>query len=315
MTAKAPSLPPLYHPTRHPHQHFVGLRGLHYHVQTWGDARLVRSGRPPLVLLHGWMDVGASFQFLVDALHVHEGFDRFIIAPDWRGFGLTESNLDVDTYWFPDYLADLDALVDALCPEGPIDLLGHSMGGNVVMAYAGVRPDRIRRLINLEGFGMPRTRPEQAPARLTRWLDELKTPQSLRDYDTVQDVAARMLGNDPLLTADKAAWLARHWAKHGADGRWQILGDPAHKRVNPVLYRVDETLECWKQITAPLLWVEGDRTDVKAWWGTHYTKEEFHERLSVVKKVRKATLSPSGHMLHHDQPQALAALLSDFLSH
>ena len=313
MNPHALSSPPIYHPARHAHQQFVPVRGLQYHVHTWGDARLVRAGRPPLVLLHGWMDVGASFQFLVDALHGRYGFDRFVIAPDWRGFGLTES--DVDTYWFPDYLGDLDALLDALCPDGAIDLLGHSMGGNVVMAYAGVRPGRIRRLINLEGFGMPRTLPEQAPSRLARWLDELKTPQSLRDYDTVQDVTARLLGNDPLLTADKAAWLARHWSKHGADGRWHILGDAAHKRVNPVLYRVDETLECWKQITAPLLWVEGDRTDVKAWWGTRYSKEEFHERLSVVKQVRKATLSPSGHMLHHDQPQALAALLSDFLAH
>jgi pimeloyl-ACP methyl ester carboxylesterase len=189
------------------------------------------------------------------------------------------------------------------------------MGGNVVMTYAGARPSRIRHLVNLEGFGMPRTRPEQAPKRLAQWLDELKAQQTLRDYDSAEAVAQRLLKNDPLLTPDKAAWLAPHWSQPGTDGRWQILGDPAHKRVNPVLYRVDETLECWKQITAPLLWVEGDRTDVKAWWGNHYSKEEFHERLSVVKKVRKATLSPSGHMLHHDQPQALAALLSDFLAH
>jgi pimeloyl-ACP methyl ester carboxylesterase len=315
MNAKLSTPPPVYHPTRHAHQQFISLRGWRYHVQTWGDARLVRAGRPPLVLLHGWMDVGASFQFLVDALHAKDGFDRFIIAPDWRGFGLSESDTSTDTYWFPDYLGDLDALLDTLCPEGAIDLLGHSMGGNVVMAYAGVRPARIRRLINLEGFGMPRTRPEQAPARLARWLDELKTPQSLRDYDTAQDITARLLSNDPLLTPDKAAWLSTHWARHGADGRWHILGDAAHKRVNPVLYRVDETLECWKLITAPLLWVEGDRTDLKAWWGTQFSKEEFHERLSVVKKVRKATLSPSGHMLHHDQPMALAELLSDFLAH
>ncbi|MBP6465089.1 MAG: alpha/beta hydrolase, partial [Rubrivivax sp.] len=47
---------------------FVPLRGLRYHLHTWGDASLARPGRPPLVLLHGWMDVGASFQFVVDAL-------------------------------------------------------------------------------------------------------------------------------------------------------------------------------------------------------------------------------------------------------
>jgi pimeloyl-ACP methyl ester carboxylesterase len=304
----------VYLPSRHAHQQFLSLRGWRYHARTWGDASLVQADRPPLVLMHGWMDVGASFQFLVDALQAEDGFDRFIIAPDWRGFGLTESDAGTDTYWFPDYLADLDALLDALCPAGPVDLLGHSMGGNVVMGYAGVRPARIRRLINLEGFGLPRTRPEQAPGRMTRWLDELKTPQFLRDYDSLHDVAARLSSNDPLLTPDKAAWLSAHWARQDTDGRWRILGDPAHKRVNPVPYRVDETLECWKLITAPLLWVEGDRTDLATWWGAHFSKNEFHERLSVVKQVRKATLSPCGHMLHHDQPQALAALLSDFLA-
>ncbi len=318
MNARTHEPPPPYHPVRLARQQFVAVRGWRYHVHVWGDARLVRPDRPPLVLLHGWMDVGASFQFLVDALHAAEGrlgHDRFIIAPDWRGFGLTDSSAAVDTYWFPDYLGDLDALLDALYPQGPIDLLGHSMGGNVAMAYAGVRPDRIRRLINLEGFGMPRTWPQQAPARLTRWLDELKTPQGLRDYDSVQAVSERLLGNDPLLTPDKAAWLATQWSGPADDGRWRIRGDAAHKRVNPVPYRVDETLECWKQITAPLLWVQGDRTDVTAWWGQKYSTAEFHERLSVVRQVRKVTLSPSGHMLHHDQPHALAAHLSEFLAH
>ena len=309
----APTASP-YTPTRPSNSRFLRVRGLQYHVHLWGDSSLVRPDRPPLVLVHGWMDVGASYQFVVDALQQADGFDRYVIAPDWRGYGLTQGPADVDSYWFPDYLGDLDALLDALCPDGVVDLVGHSMGGNVVMAYAGARPARIRRLVNLEGFGMPRTRPEQAPKRLAQWLDELKTPQTLRDYDSVQAVAERLLKNDPLLTPDKAAWLAPYWSRPALDGRWHILGDPAHKRVNPVLYRVDETLECWKQITAPLLWLEGDRTDTASWWGTRYSKEEFHERLSVVANVRKVTLSPSGHMLHLDQPQALARQLVDFLA-
>ena len=120
--------------------------------------------------------------------------------------------------------------------------------------------------------------------------------------------------NNPLLSADKAAWLAPHWAARRDDGRWHVQGDPAHKRTNPVLYRVDEILETWKAITAPLLWVEGDRTDISKWWGTRYSKEEFHERLSAVPgPVERHLLSPCGHMLHHDQPQALALRLSAFL--
>jgi len=313
-TSTASAAVQAYQPTRPSRSLFVPLRGLRYHVHVWGDASLIRPDRPPLVLVHGWMDVGASYQFLVDELSHAEAAQRFIIAPDWRGYGLTEGPTAVDSYWFPDYLGDLDALLEALCPEVPIDLVGHSMGGNVVMTYAGARPSRIRHLVNLEGFGMPRTRPEQAPKRLAQWLDELKAQQTLRDYDSAEAVAQRLLKNDPLLTPDKAAWLAPHWSQPGTDGRWQILGDPAHKRVNPMLYRVDETLECWKQITAPLLWVEGDRTDTASWWGTRYSKEEFHERLSVVSNVRKLTLSPCGHMLHHDQPQALARHLVDFLA-
>jgi pimeloyl-ACP methyl ester carboxylesterase len=304
-----------YEPRRTAQSTFVTVRGLRYHVWQWGDATLATPTRPPLVLLHGWMDVGASFQFVVDALASAEAAHRWVLAPDWRGFGRTDTPA-ADTYWFPDYLADLDALLDALVPEarfGPLDLLGHSMGGNVVMSYAGLRPGRIRRLVNLEGFGLPATQPHQAPKRLVQWLDELKTPARLRDYASADEVAARLVQNNPLLAADKAAWLAPHWAEPRADGRWHILGDPAHKRVNPVLYQADQILEAWKLISAPLLWAEGDQTDVSKWWGHRYPRSEFDARLAVVPQVQRVKLSPCGHMLHHDQPEALADHLARFL--
>jgi pimeloyl-ACP methyl ester carboxylesterase len=134
---------------------FIPVRHLTYHVRIWGDAR---PGVPPLVMVHGWMDVAASYQFVVDALSDAFAQGRQIIAPDWRGYGQTALP-GTDNYWFPDYLADLDTLLDHYAPEQPVDLVGHSMGGNVAMLYAGVRPQRIRRLVNLEGFGMPATRP------------------------------------------------------------------------------------------------------------------------------------------------------------
>jgi pimeloyl-ACP methyl ester carboxylesterase len=297
-----------YTPQRHAQSLFVQLRGLRHHVLQWGSAELATPQRPPLVMLHGWMDVAASFQFAVDALPT----DRLVLALDWRGFGLTQTPA-ADSYWFPDYLGDLDAALDALAPGHAVDLLGHSMGGNVVMTYAGVRPERVRKLINLEGFGMPRTLPSMAPNRYTQWLDELKAPPQLRTYDSVDAVAQRLRKTNPLLSQQRAAWLAPHWSRRREDGQWEILGDPSHKRANPVLYQVDEVLECWKLIRAPLLWVEGDRSDPARWWGTRYTKQEFHQRLSVVPRVEKQVLSPAGHMLHHDQPEALARHLEAFL--
>jgi pimeloyl-ACP methyl ester carboxylesterase len=305
-----------YTPQRTAQSLFVPLRGLNYHAHCWGDASLVKPDRPPLFLMHGWMDVGASFQFVVDALAQAEGFERWVIAPDWRGFGRTETP-GADTYWFPDYIADLDALLDAIAPSDKfpaVDLGGHSMGGNVVMSYAGVRPARIHKLINLEGFGLPHTQPHQAPKRLLQWLDELKTAPSLRDYASVDEVAARLLKNNPLLSADKAAWLAPHWSALQADGRWHIQGHPAHKLANPVLYQVDEVVAAWRQIAAPVLWVEGDRTDMQKWWGDRYPRSDFDARLAQVKNLQRALLSPCGHMLHHDQPQALAGHISAFLN-
>jgi pimeloyl-ACP methyl ester carboxylesterase len=301
---------PVYQPRRKALSQFVPLRGLQYHVHTWGQPQ---PGTPPLVMVHGWMDVGASFQFVVDAL----GEERFVIAPDWRGYGKTSAG-DVDNFWHPDYLADLDFLLDALCPGQAVDLLGHSMGGHVVMMYAGVRPARIRKLINLEGFGMPQTRPAQAPTRYARWMDELKALQKgeldLRAYESQAAVSQRLIKNNPRLTPDKAQWLAQHWAMPDAQGQWQIAGHAAHKVVNAQLFRLEEVQACYSAITAPTLVVEAQDNEMQRWYQGKYTLDEFHQRLQVVPQCQMQTLPDCGHMLHHDQPLALAGVIEEFLS-
>jgi len=122
-----------YVPRRLATSRFVEARGLRHHVLEWGDAS---STQPPLLMFHGWMDVAASFQFVVDAFAA----DRHVLAVDWRGFGETGTPA-VDTYYFTEYLGDLELVLDALfgADRAPVDLLGHSMGGNVTMLYAGVR--------------------------------------------------------------------------------------------------------------------------------------------------------------------------------
>ncbi len=300
----------MYQPVRHARSAFVPIRGLSYHVRLWGEPA---AGQPPLVLLHGWMDVAASWQFVVDAM----AQDRFIVAPDWRGFGLT-SVPGADNYWFPDYLADLDALLDHFSPQAPVHLAGHSMGGNVAMMYAGVRPGRIARLANLEGFGLPATRPAQAPGRYARWLDEVKAlhrgEMALADYADADGVAARLMKTNRRLPADKASWLARHWAEPGDDGRWRILGDAAHKITGANLYRADEAVETYRRIEAPVLWVDASDDSLSQWWKGQFTLAEFHERLQAVPRVEKARVEDAGHMLHHDQPQQVAHLLETFFA-
>lgn len=285
------------------------MRNLNYHVRHWGPDN---SPLPTLVLLHGWMDVSASYQFTVDALQQ----ERRIIAPDWRGFGLT-SSAQTDHYFFADYLADLDLLLDHYAPGEAIDLVGHSMGGNIAMMYAGVRPERIRRLVNLEGFGMPATRPEQAPKRYVQWIDEIKQlhngEKALKTYDSQDAVARRLMKTNPRLSQGKADWLAQHWARPNAQGLWEILGDPAHKITSAQLYRLDEALVLYERIAAPVLAVEASDDSLGQWWKDKYNLAEYHQRLTHVRDCRTAVVNDAGHMLHHDQPRAVAMLIEDFL--
>jgi pimeloyl-ACP methyl ester carboxylesterase len=302
---------PAYQPLRPAQCRHVPVRGLPYHLHQWGAPQ---PGPPLLVMVHGFMDVGASFQFVVDALARAGDGERCVVAPDWRGFGRSASLPGADAFWFPDYLGDLDALLDLLSPDAPVDLLGHSMGGNVVMAYAGVRPQRIRRLVNLEGFGLPDMPAAEAPRRMADWLDDLKKPQRLKPYASLADVAARLQKNNPRLPADKALWLAAQWAAPDAGGDWQLLADPAHRRINPLPLRANDTIATWQCITAPLLWVQAAGSRVDSHWGGRYSLAEFQQRLSHVASVRQVALENAGHMLHHDQPEALAAALRDFLA-
>lgn len=282
---------------------FFSVRGLRYHLRRWPGDPARR-----MVLLHGWMDVSASFQFLVDAL----AGNWDVYAPDWRGYGLTDWGRS-DCYWFPDYLADLDALLAQMHAHAPVNLVGHSLGGNVACLYAGVRPARIRRLVNLEGFGMSVTRPEQAPGRYARWLDELAGPgKGFRPYASFDELAARLRQSNPRLGAERAAFLARHWGRELPDGQVQLRGDPAHKIVYPVLYRYEEARACWREVTAPVLWV--DASESKSLTRVGLDDVQYAERRAAFRNLRYATLSNAGHMLHHDQPEALARLLEEFLA-
>jgi pimeloyl-ACP methyl ester carboxylesterase len=279
---------------------FLAVRGLRYHLREWGEP-----DAPLLVLLHGWMDVSASFQFVVDAFER----DWHVLAPDWRGFGLSDKGQS-DCYWFPDYLADLDAILDAISIDTPAYLVGHSMGGNVALLYAGVRPGRVGALVNLEGFGLKDGAPDAAPARYARWLDELKSPPTARRYASVAEVAGRLRRNNPRLDAERATFLARHWSWRTTQGDYEIAGDPSHKIVNPVLYRWAEVAACWAAIACPVLWVEATDTDAHRWAGD---SSEIARRIAALKTAEVARIADAGHMLHHDQPQAVARLIENFV--
>lgn len=280
----------------------VAVRGLKYHVRRWGAP----TGRP-VWLLHGWMDVAASYQFLADELLASDP-SLSLFAPDWRGFGQSSAPQPCDAYWFADYLADFDALLRHYHgAQGAVDVVAHSMGGNVAMLYAGARPERVAHLINLDGTGLAGSTPDQAPKRYAKWLDEISQAEGFAPYKNAEGVAARLMKNNPRLPQDKADFLAQHWGAQQADGLWHLQADPAHKRSNPLLYRVEEVLACWAAITAPVLMIEPADGSTRRWLKLPDDYETA--RLSKIPHLTRLLVDHAGHMLHHDQPAMLAAAI------
>lgn len=192
------------------------------------------------------------------------------------------------------------------------------MGGNVAMLYAGIRPERVRKLINLEGFGLPNGSPEQAPNTLRQWLDQAAQQRqggmSLKPYASREAVAKRLMKTNPRLPEDKALWLAGVWAEQTADGQWQILVDSAHKVASHTVYRVEEIMALYREISADVLALEATESSLATYWDGVYTVTEYHQRLHNIAKLRIATVDHAGHNLHHDQPERIAQYMKDFLA-
>jgi pimeloyl-ACP methyl ester carboxylesterase len=288
-----------YRTLRQPQLATINIRGLNFQLYRWpGD------DPQPLVLAHGWGDNGETFQFVVD----HLSKRRSVIAFDARGFGRTE--WPQDGYWFPDYLADLDTLLDFIAPDQPVDLLGHSMGGNVAMMYAGIRPQRVRHLINLEGFGLQTSRAELAPARYREWLDEVREGTVFATYNDFEQFEKVLARRNPRTPAERIAFIARSWACQREDGRVELRSDPRHKRVNPVLYQRDQTEACWREISAPVLFVIGGQSEHARRFADGSQADHFAAQFRA---LTTTTLPDAGHMLHHEFPREVAELIEQFL--
>jgi pimeloyl-ACP methyl ester carboxylesterase len=290
---------PAYVPRRVPECFELRLRGLRHHVTRWpGD------DPAPVVLLHGWADTGDTFQFLVDEMSTRRSF----VAPDLRGFGRSE--WPAEGYWFPDYFADLEALLDALVPDGPVTLVGHSMGGNIATLYAGIRPQRVDRVVCIEGFGLARTTPAQAPARYREWLDQLRTPPAFARFPSLEAFAQLLARRNPRLPAERAAFIAAAWSELHADGSVTMRADPAHKRVNAVLYRREEAEFVWREIAAPVLYVVAEQSDFLPRLGEDGRPESMAR---LIPRLEPCLVPDAGHMVHHEQPERLARAIEDFL--
>jgi len=278
----------------------INVRGLRYCIRHWGSV-----DAPKLFFLHGLMDSSPTFQFVVDALKL----SWHIIAPDWRGFGASE--WQSRSYWFPDYYADLDYLLEHYSKEEPAQIVGHSMGANIASIYAGIKPERVSRLVMLDFLGLKAGKNADAPAVIGNWLDAINEHPKMRVYPNYESLASRLMASNPRLAKNNATFLARNVSRVRADGQIEMACDPWHKIPSPIPYRVEDSKSIWRKIQAPVLMIIADAGYVHQRFGND--PDEFHDRIESFSSVKVVTIPNSGHNIQHDQPERIATELELFL--
>jgi len=270
-------------------------------VKVW-DA----DGEPPpgapatLLLVHGYLDCGGTFAPFVRALPPW----LRVLAPDMRGHGASGRVFHGAWYHFPDYIRDVRAIVDELS-EGPLAVLGHSMGGGISVLFTGSWPEDVVRLILVEGLGPPSEDLKAGPTRMARWVKELGVgPKGSRPFHSMDEVASRLRRQNPLMTEARAHELAGCLAEETETGaRWRH--DPWHRARSPEIYRPERYAPFLAAVECPVLTVTGGRS-----W---YTWDDLDMRRSHLADRRHSHFADVGHMVHYEAPEDLAREVSLFL--
>jgi pimeloyl-ACP methyl ester carboxylesterase len=286
-----------------PRDRTIDVRGLKIHYLEWGEP-----DGEPLLLIHGFLDHARSWEPLVAELEKKSSKPRWIVAPDCRGHGDSGWVGAGGYYHFPDYLWDLECLLESLDVE-KISLIGHSMGGTISFLYAGTFPEKVRKLVLVEGIGPIAMRFVDAPPRMERWLAEVKAvPQrKVVEYATLEKAAERLRRKNPRLKPELALELARSGMKRTDGGKWVWKFDPLHRTIAPQPFYSGQAVEFFRRIQCPVLIVDGAKS-------RQTPRPDLEERLSALLDRSHAEIEDAGHMVHHDNPEGLAQAVAAFLN-
>jgi pimeloyl-ACP methyl ester carboxylesterase len=281
--------------------YYVSQR-LKLHFVDWGN-----ENEPPLLLVHGGKDHARSWDWTARMLRR----DYHVIAPDLRGHGDSAWAIG-GQYTLPEFALDLAQLVDVL-DLAPVRIVAHSMGAAVSLLYAGVFPEKVSRLVAIEGMGIPQSVLARIEGReiwenVADWIEQVRecSRRQPRRYPTIEEAAARMQSENPFLSPEQARHLTVHGVARNEDGTFSWKFDNASRPFFPQRMPPDSMERLWERIECPTLLIHGSQS-----WHGDPSKDG---RAQFIRNAEVLEIGGAGHWVHHDQLEAFLAAITPFLS-
>jgi pimeloyl-ACP methyl ester carboxylesterase len=283
-----------------PTSHYFYSNRLKLHYVDWGNPE-----KPPLLLIHGGRDHARNWDWV--ALALRDAYH--VIAPDLRGHGDSGWAIGA-SYSMIDYTLDVAQLLGAL-DLFPITIIGHSLGGSIALQYTGTYPDRVKKVVAIEGLGPPPAllkEDKRAPERMREWLAEMQqlARRHPKRYATLDEAVARMREANPHLTPDQAHHLTLHGCYRDEDGTILWKFDNYVRAASPYLFNMRDARELWQEITCPVLLLRGEDS-----WASDPEKDG---RASAFRDYRLVNVPKAGHWVHHDQLAIFLKAVRAFLA-
>jgi len=280
-----------------PESRYYYSQRLKLHYAVWGN-----QGRPPLVLIHGGRDHCRNWDPVALALQ-----DRYTVyAPDLRGHGDSGWALG-GMYSLPEFVLDTATLAASL-GDGPLTIIGHSLGGAVALQYAGTYPERVLKVVAIEGLGPPTLEHRPAHIRMREWIDHMHEMERRepRRYASVEDATRRMIEANPHLTPEMAHYLTLHGTLRNDDGTLSWKFDNYVRIRSPYEFNLEDAQDIWARITAPVLLIKGSES-----WAPD---PERSGRAAAIPSYQSVTIDDAGHWVHHDQLDRFLEVVAEFLT-
>ena len=275
------------------------INGKRLAIYRWGSPR-----KPPLLLIHGWMDSAACFDDVAQSLSAH----YHVVGFDLHGFGRSSHTPLKTGYHFHAHLADVYAVITQVLKAEKVTVFGHSMGGNIAMYFTGMFPELVKQLVCVEGWGLPDGDRAETVAKFRKWVLSSADATKPRTYKKLSDYLERLGKSAPRATVATLKRQSSHLVRKTRDG-YVLRADVAHFKSEPDVYSAADFERFVAAVSCPTLLIYGSETAYS--WG-HGLLKKTQALLRGRHKIE--TIDGAGHMMHYEAPAALAGVVQEWLN-